>query len=181
MAIIVQIIPKQQAVAYQKQIVAIYLEAFERAPYFKSKSEVAAFAQAFPRTIQQDSFKLVGAIVTGSKLMVGYAYGIKNDPAQGWFKIVAEAAPYLVDTWLKPSFRFAEMAVLPAKQGIGIGGRLHDQLLSKLPYKKAVLSTMSTDTNAWQLYKKRGWQVLLDNLYVPNLPRTYRIMGLDLR
>ncbi|UCC76215.1 MAG: GNAT family N-acetyltransferase, partial [Anaerolineales bacterium] len=73
-----------------------------------------------------------------------------------------------------------EMAVKPETQKRGIGGLLHDHLLTGLSYQKAVLSTMAAETNAYAMYRKRGWRVLLDNLHFPGVARPYRIMGLEL-
>lgn len=68
----------------------------------------------------------------------------------------------------------------PKSQGQGIGGRLHDCLLAQLPYEKAVLSTMRAQTGAYWMYRKRSWQVLVENMRFPGVGRLYQVMGLDL-
>ena len=78
------------------------------------------------------------------------------------------------------SFQFAEIAVAPKAQGQGIGGLLHDHLLNGLPYQKAVLSTMAAETNAYWMYHKRGWEILVEEMVFPGVARPYRIMGLEL-
>jgi hypothetical protein len=57
---------------------------------------------------------------------------------------------------------------------------LYDHLLRGLSYQKAVLSTMAAETNAYSMYHKRGWKVLLDDFFFPGVARPYRIMGLEL-
>jgi ribosomal protein S18 acetylase RimI-like enzyme len=69
------------------------------------------------------------------------------------------------------------MAVLPEFQGQGIGGQLHDLLLQDLPYRHGLLSTLNEETNATALYRRRGWQVLLEPFQFAGVNRLYRIMG----
>jgi GNAT superfamily N-acetyltransferase len=85
-----------------------------------------------------------------------------------------------METWIDEAFELVEFAVLPAYHGKGIGGKLHDFALDGLPHRRAVLSTVQSETNALQLYRKRGWRILLDNFYFPSVAKPYLIMGLDL-
>jgi hypothetical protein len=57
---------------------------------------------------------------------------------------------------------------------------LHDHVMGGLPTRKAVSSTMAAETNAYSMYRKRGWRVLIDDFTFPGVARPYRIMGLDL-
>lgn len=163
------------------QIVAVYRDAFGVSPYAKGEDEVAEFARFLPEHLERDGFRLVVAREKGRGDLVGFAYGHENTPGQGWHEVVARVAPpQMVIMWLFGSFRLAEMAVVTRAQRQGIGGLLHDRLLVGLPYSRAVLATMAAETNAYRLYRGRGWQVLLDRFRVPGLPRPYRVMGLKL-
>jgi len=85
-----------------------------------------------------------------------------------------------VDTWLMDCFAFAELAVIPSARGQGLGGQLHDALLRGLPYRTAMLSTLSAETPALRLYRRRGWVMLLDDFVFPGGTHPYAVMGLDL-
>jgi GNAT superfamily N-acetyltransferase len=162
----------RQVAAVLGRLVAVYRDAFSALPYTKGEDEAAAFARFLPEHAGREGFRLVVAEEEGRGDLVGFAYGHENASGQGWHEVVARSAsPQLVAAWLTSSFRLAEMAVVTRAQGRGIGGRLHDCLLAGLPYRRAVLSTMAAETNAYRLYRKRGWQVLLDGLQVPGLPR----------
>ena len=50
-----------------------------------------------------------------------------------------------------------------------------------VPSRTAMLSTIQAETTALQLYRKRGWLVLLDHFMFPNTPAPFQIMGLDLQ
>lgn len=75
----------------------------------------------------------------------------------------------------------AEIAVAPDFQRQGIGSRLHDGLIGSIPQRRAVLTTMTADTAASRLYRRRSWTVLLAGPYFPGANRPYSILGLDLR
>jgi GNAT superfamily N-acetyltransferase len=181
MVVVVHSPTDQEAESYQLQLVPIYRDAFGKPPYHKEEAEVVDFAQSFPRHVHEEGFRLVVARQELRKRIVGFAYGYANTPDQFWYEQVAKAVePRTVKEWLVGSFRLVEMAVAPEAQGQGAGGLLHDRLLRGVPYQRAVLSTIAAETNAYGLYRKRGWRVLLDDLAFPGVARRYRIMGLEL-
>jgi len=82
--------------------------------------------------------------------------------------------------WLENSFQLAKISVSPSFQGRGIGSRLHDDLLKGVLHHKAVLTTLQAETVAHHLYRNRGWVVLRENLFFPDVNRRYQIMGLEI-
>lgn len=72
------------------------------------------------------------------------------------------------------------LAVIVEHLAAGGVAAIADRLLAGLPYERAVLFTLAAQTRAYELYRKRGWQVLLDWLLVAGLPRPYQVMGLRL-
>jgi GNAT superfamily N-acetyltransferase len=181
MAVIVESLSNQQIEAFQSQFAPVYRDAFSAPPYCKGEEEVMDFAQSLPQHVKREGFRMVVAVEGGTGALVGFAYGYRNTPGQWWHEEVAKALrPQIVAEWLMNSFRFVEIAVVSKAQGRGIGGLLHDQLLNRLPYRKAVLSTMAAETNAHWMYQKRGWEVLLEEVVFPGVARPYRVMGLEL-
>jgi len=77
-------------------------------------------------------------------------------------------------------FLFAEIAVTPHAQRQGVGGRLHDRLLTGLPHRRAVLTTMAVESAANRFYAGKGWRMLLPELIVPDYSRACRVMGMQL-
>jgi GNAT superfamily N-acetyltransferase len=181
MTVILRTLTGQQAEALQDRIVSIYRDAFSAQPYCKGEEEVEDFARSLPQHVRREGFRISAALDHGTDEVVGFAYGHANTPDQWWHAQVAKVIDSRIATeWLSNSFRLAEIAVAPKAQGQGTGGLLHDHLLGRLPYQKAVLSTMATETNAYRMYLKRGWVVLLNEISFPGVARPYRIMGLDL-
>lgn len=167
--------------AYREQLVRIYQEAFAPPPYNRSEIEVINFTYSLERHLQRENFRLATAREEAGGELVGFAYGYTSSPGQWWRDNVEQAlGPLEIDRWLKHAFELVEFAVLPEKQGQGIGSRLHDALLEGLPHRTALLSTLEAETPALGMYLRRGWVTLLRYFAFPNVGRPYRIMGLDL-
>ena len=163
----------------QEQVVAIYADAFRPAPYKKTDEEIAEFeAQLTPAT-KRKGFVAAVAQIESVGQPIGFCYGYTVSADTYFYKLVAKNLNDAAKTfWLTDCFQLTEMAVLPHYQGRGIGGELHNTLLNAQSHPKAILATMKTPSNATALYEKRGWQVLIDYLKVPQLNRAYQIMGI---
>lgn len=165
---------------FRKEILAIYQAAFSLPPYLETEASVQWFGDSFSRHLHRPGFRGCVAREEESGRVVGFAYGYHSRPGQWWYTFVAkELQPEAIQRWLGDAFEFVELAVLPAYQGQGLGGRLHDQLLHDAPHRTAVLSTAQAETSALHLYRKRGWQILLSNVIFPANPMAYYILGLD--
>ena len=150
MIAIVNSLTNQQIKALEDQFILVYRDAFSAPPYCKEEKEVVDFAQSFPQHVERQGFRLVAALENETGQVLGFAYGYANTPGQSWHEKVARAVQLqIVTDWLMHSFRLVEMAVAPKAQGLGIGGLLHDHLLSGLAYQKAVLSTLAAETRFW--------------------------------
>jgi GNAT superfamily N-acetyltransferase len=181
MVVIVNSLTNPQIEALRDQFVTIYRDAFSAPPYCKGEDEVVDFAQSLRQHVEREGFRIAVALGDKTDQIVGFAYGYTNTPGQFWHEEVAKVVqPQIVAEWLMNSFRLVEMAVTPKAQGQGLGGLLHDHLLSGAPCWKAVLSTMAAETSAYWMYHKRGWVVLLDDFFFSGVARPYWIMGLEL-
>lgn len=163
------------------QFTAVYRVAFAEPPYFRQAGEVAEFARSLPLHTQRPDFRSVVALDVDTGKVIGFAYGYRPLPGQWWHDNVARGlGNAMAADWLPDAFQVAEIAVMPAHQGKGTGGSLHDQLLAGVSRTRAVLSTMDAETVAHNLYRRRGWQVLLKGFQFPGVSRLYQIMGLAL-
>lgn len=171
-----------QIIALQPRIAAIYRGAFTPPPYSKPEAEIAEFGQALPTQFDRQGYRFVGAFDRDAGELAGFAYGFDCTPQRWWYRQVQPGLPQgLAEAWLEDSFNFVEIAVDPPFQGQGIGGELHDALLSGLQRRRAVLSTLQAETAAHRLYRRRGWVTLREDFFFPGVARRYLIMGLELK
>lgn len=180
-------IPAQEIETVEDQIMHVYGEAFALPPYSMQETDVQQFAAILPRHAYRKGFRCFVAREATvrehtDKKILGFAYGYIGEAGQWWYDLVAKGlGREAAKEWLTDVFEVTELAVLPAAQGKGIGGKLHDALLYRLSQRTAVLSTAEVETVAMKLYQKRGWITLLHNFYFPGYCNPYRIMGRRLR
>lgn len=138
----------------------------------------------------------------GARLrLVGFTYGFHGAPGQWWHDMVAGAlaqapgrawrpfgsgahvAPGAAAArdggpgWLDDSFEVAELHVLPACQGMGIGRELLLRLTTGRPERTAVLSTADTESRARRLYRGLGFTDLLTGYRFAGTEPPYAVMG----
>jgi ribosomal protein S18 acetylase RimI-like enzyme len=124
--------------------------------------------------------------------LAGFTYGFHGESGQWWHDMVAaalatrsgagmSAAEYAGNdtpgAWLDDSFEVAELHVLPAWQGKGIGRSLLLSLASGRPERTAVLSTADAPTRARRLYRGLGFTDLLTDFRFSGSEPPYAVMG----
>jgi ribosomal protein S18 acetylase RimI-like enzyme len=149
--------------------------------YRRGDSRVLALAGAIRRHTLHGGFRAFGALSVGGRL-VGFSYGYTSQPGLWWREQISQPlSPAQREFWLTDAFELAELHVHPSVQGQGFGSRLHDELIHGVPHKTALLSVMHRSERARQLYTRRGWQTLIQDLRFPTEPRTpFSVLGLTL-
>jgi ribosomal protein S18 acetylase RimI-like enzyme len=134
-----------------------------------------------PRHLERAGFRFVAEHDASGRL-AGIAYGYRGAAGQWWHDLVSGAMDEAARVrWLAPGhFEFVELAVRPDQRRRGIGGRLHDALLSDLDAPTAVLSTEVENEPAVGLYLGRGWEVVLPEIDFGAGYPPFLVMGRDL-
>lgn len=132
----------------------------------------------FARYTAYPDFRGFVALYQGAA--VGMGFGHRSLPGQWWHDAVAAHVgpenPALREAWV-----LVELAVLPAWQGRGIGGLLHDTLLEAQPLPRALLSTEVTNDRARRMYERRTWHYLHSGFaFVAGQPR-FLVMHREVR
>jgi ribosomal protein S18 acetylase RimI-like enzyme len=129
--------------------------------------------------------------------LVGFIYGFHGQTGQWWHDMVAAALatrsalaiPAQAGRrqegpprgegrgWLDDSLEVAELHVLPAWQGYGIGRSLLLTLAAGRPEHTAVLSTADAPTRARRLYRGLGFTDLLTDFRFSGTEPPYAVMG----
>lgn len=190
MAVDVRSLPAGAILDLRPALLEIYRAAFTGPPYHESEATVRQFARALEVHVHRPGLKFLVALVGGEAAdeavtdrppedVAGFAYGYTSRPGQWWYDTVSSRLDRAVKAaWMDDPFEVVELAVRPAFQGQGVGGRLHDALLRGLPHRTAVLSTIASETAAMHLYRKRGWVILIEDFTFPGSDLPYAIMGL---
>lgn len=177
----VQIVPLSpvQVERARDQLIDVYGQTFTHPPYNEQVASVRGFAHSLSTYVKRAGFR---CYVAKDRRVVGFAFGYTCGRGQWWYDTVTHhLPPHLVHTWFSNAFELVDLAVLPAYQGMGIGGRLHDTLLTGLPHETAVLSALQGETVAQHLYRRRGWRTLVHTFRFPRIDLIYQLMGLRLR
>jgi GNAT superfamily N-acetyltransferase len=138
---------------------AIYLAALAQPPFGEGEEQADAFAAELADEVEETGFRSCAALVGGAP--VGFAYGcpaFAGEPEDEWTReLVDSVGPEVTEGWIRAQFAFIWTAVRPEWQGRGLGGRLHDELLSTAAEPRAWLVTYPFDCPAVRLYRRRGW------------------------
>jgi ribosomal protein S18 acetylase RimI-like enzyme len=134
-----------------------------------------------PRHLERPGFRFV-ADHDQSGQLAGIAYGYRGAAGQWWHDLVSGAIDDAARArWLAPGhFEFVELAVRSDLRRRGIGGRLHDALMTGLESPTAVLSTEIENEPAIGLYLAKGWEVVVSEIdFGPGFP-PFLVMGRNL-
>jgi ribosomal protein S18 acetylase RimI-like enzyme len=110
--------------------------------------------------------------------MVAIAYGYLAHAGDWWSDTVR---PHLADAGrlaaMVDAFAIAEVAVMPAYQGRGMGGRVLDELLRRVEAPRVLLGVYTDNAVARHVYEKRGFVVLTAPFRFFAADRPYVVMG----
>ena len=181
--------------ATRESLKRVYAAAFAPPPYNRTARDASWFEGQLVKHKGYAGFR--GFVVEDEGTVLGFVYGYASKRGHWWHDAVESAlvgSPKAI--WLERAFEVVELAVDPAAQGRGFGGRLHDALLQEVshpdvsqfsfvhpnpPYRRALLSTIDAETTALALYRKRGWTPLLHDFRFPGSSVPTLVMGLEFK
>ena len=160
------------------RLIDIYQAAFSQPPYSESLPDFLNFAGRLSYHSRHSGFRCAIIRPAPETEVTGFVYGFPGTIGDWFYDLVSHRlSPALRTQYLSDYFEFAEIAVLPAFQGQGQGGQLHDLLLSGSKQSAACLATPEDETNAHHLYRRREWVTLTRGIELPGSTLRYEIMG----
>jgi ribosomal protein S18 acetylase RimI-like enzyme len=167
-----------------ERLVAVYAAAMRPPPRMLAGRE-----SILERHSTSPGFRALAALAPASGgpsglVIAGFTYGFHGQPGQWWHDTVAGALatryPPSATTWLADSFEVAELHVVPAFQGGGVGRQLLLALATGRPERTAVLSTQDAESRARRLYRSVGFTDLLTSFRFSGGDPPYAVMGAPL-
>ncbi|HEX2864845.1 MAG TPA: GNAT family N-acetyltransferase [Deinococcales bacterium] len=119
-----------------------------------------------------------GLLARKDRRAIGFVYGNQSLPGQWWHDVVSRHLrdrEVLRDAWV-----LSELAVAPGHRDHGLGGWLHDEVLSGLPFRHAVLSTQLSNAGAQRFYHRRGWRTVVPEIRFSVFDEPFTILARDL-
>lgn len=168
----------QEVASWAPEAVRVYAAAFSGPPYGRGSDQVETFRDSLPLHVTRDGYH--GFAARHGTSTVGFTYGYTSARNQWWHEQVRKALGTRSRRWLDDALEYVELAVDPTYRRLGIGRRLHDQLLVAQPHPRAVLSTIDEVTAGLRLYESAGWEVLVRGFRFERTATKYVIMGIEL-
>lgn len=154
--------------------IGVYADAFAEPPYSDPDRGREIHERMQDTHSARDGFHAYVAVLTDE--VIGMIYGYRGTSGQWWHDTVArQLKPDVAARWMRDSYELVELAVAPKHQGKGVGSSLVTQLLDGRREATCVLSTRS-DSDAYKLYQRHGFQVLTEMTFAARGARFY-IMG----
>lgn len=140
----------------------------EATPGADDEAAISLASGTFPKHVGWPGFRLYIAAI--DDVPIGFIYGYRTAPGQWWHDQIAEAmsaAGYA--SWLSSAVELAEVAVLPAFQGRGVGTRLMEAFLHDTA-SAVLLATEAHDVRAKHLYEGHGFRPLISDFTYIGFP-----------
>lgn len=129
----------------------------------------------FPKHVSWPGFRMFVAAIDDNA--VGFIYGYRSLPGQWWHDQVRESLASAGHAdWLENALELAEVAVLPAFQGQGIGTRLIDAFLAGVA-QPVLLAVEAVEEKAHILYAAHGFRDLLTEFRYQGFDDRIVVMG----
>ena len=157
--------------AYVDSCVEIYVVAMR-----KGRDVVQARRSITRRHLDHPGLRAV--IASCDDGLVAFSYGYHGERGQWWHDAVSHGLSHAeADHWLSNAFEVAEVHVLPAWQGRGIGRRVLTMLLDGVTESTVVLSAIDDETPARHLYRSLGFRDLKTAFRFPGSSERYAVMA----
>jgi ribosomal protein S18 acetylase RimI-like enzyme len=173
-----KILPLQTSGPLFEGAIRVYAEAFAQPPY--SDPDRGREVRSRMRDVhgKRQGFRAFAAFEEDGTV-VGMIYGYHGSRGQWWHDMVMRRLDQpAAEKWLSNPYELVEVAVLPERQGQGIGAALIGCLLHGRPEATCVLSTR-TDSDAHHLYRRLGFEVIVEMAFATGGAMFY-VMGKEL-
>lgn len=168
------------APALAAQVVDVYAAAFAGPPYDEGAEARPRFTTRWRAHQAAPGWRAWGA--WSGDTLIGFGYGHTALRGLPWVDAVhAQVSPARRARWCAHALLVCELAVVPAEQGRGWGGALHDAVLAGAEEATGLLTTLDdASTSGARLYERRGWRTISRPYVAPGYGHSYVVKGRSL-
>ncbi len=174
---IVRPIELAEATALAKQVVDVYEAAFAGPPYDEGAAARPRFTTRWHVHQAAPGWRAWGA--WSGDALIGFVYGHTAVRGLPWVDAIhAQLSPARRARWCAHAMLVCELAVVPAEQGRGVGGALHDAVFAGADEATGLLTTLDdASTSGARLYARRGWRTISKPYVAPGYGHRYVVKG----
>lgn len=162
----------EEAKEIADELTAVYAEVYNVAPYIGDPFfSVPSYINRLTLAFDMPGFETVTARLDDGTL-AGYVHGVTLDPERAWWTSLGDARPAdAVEAAEKDGvFWLRELMTLPAYQGLGVGRRLHDEVVAGRAEPWTTLTCIIDNEPARSAYPRWGYEVIGRIQHAPESP-----------
>ncbi|MGW0592266.1 GNAT family N-acetyltransferase [Streptosporangium sp. NPDC002607] len=159
----------RESLALTGTVCDLYQAVFSLPPFNGNRAEFANQRSYFPHLMDQPGFRLTTA--RSGPDFVGFGYGYLLPADARWWTGLAEPVDeeFATETGTR-TFAIIDYGVLPGWRGLGVGHRIHDELIAGSGAERATLSVQPRAARTRAIYRRWGWRKVSHKLLDPPIP-----------
>ncbi|MER5625259.1 GNAT family N-acetyltransferase [Streptosporangium sp. NPDC002544] len=159
----------RESLALTGTVCDLYQAVFSLPPFNGNRAEFANQRSYLPRLMDRPGFRLTTA--RSGPEFVGFGYGYLLPADAGWWTGLAEPVDeeFAAETGTR-TFAIIDYGVLPGWRGLGVGHRIHDELIAGSGAERATLSVQPRAARTRAIYRRWGWRKVSHKLLDPPIP-----------
>lgn len=162
----------EEAAEIADELIAVYAEVYNKAPYIGDPFfSVPSYITRLNAAFDLPGFETVTARLDDGTL-AGYVHGVTLDPERAWWASLGDGRPTDVVKAAEQGdvFWLRELMTLPAYQNLGIGRRLHDEVVAGRAEAWTTLTCIIDNEPARSAYPRWGYEVIGRIRHAPESP-----------
>ncbi|MFI6157752.1 GNAT family N-acetyltransferase [Kitasatospora sp. NPDC051170] len=157
MTVVVEVLDGGHTAVLERQLRAVFAEAFAEPPYEAGPRDVERAFRRFRSQVRRRGFRAAVAFDDGTA--VGMAYSYPLSATTGWWDTLTEPVPEEMrrEDGAR-TFGLFELAVRPAWRGRGVATALHRALVEGLDNRRVMLNSRPEASAAQAAYRAWGYR-----------------------
>lgn len=154
------------------ELIAVYADVYNVKPYIGDPFfSVSSYINRLHAAFDMQGFEVVTAH-TEDGALAGYVHGVTLDPERAWWDSLGDVRPAGAAQAAERGevFWLRELMTLPAYQNLGVGRRVHDEMVAGRAEPWTTLTCIIDNEPARSAYPRWGYEVIGRIQHAPESP-----------